>query len=305
MSTEGTDPAATSEPPPGAPPPPATPPPEPLHEDATRGKHLAGLARHPVTLSLTITGMIAGFVLGTIYASAPIGGAIAGGILLLAVGIIWTIASGRAKEDFLNAYARGRGLARQGRGTLPPMTPLLRRGDDRYATERMHGTLPGGETGTLAHYTYEETSTDSKGNRTTTYYHFTVCVCSVPETAVKVSELIVQRRFGFRFLDGFEDAFRTKQRVEVESEAMDKRFETFADPNTDPNWLRQLFAPSFIVWLADHAPDSFAFELVAGLLVTNMKGHADTAEELDAICEASSAVAKRLRDEALEQPVGG
>ena len=86
---------------------------------------------------------------------------------------------------------------------------------------------------------------------------------------------------------------------------MDKRFETFADERTDPNWLRQLFQPSFIVWLSDHAPESFAFELVAGLLVANVKGHADSADELDAVCEAASTVARRIREESLEQPVGG
>lgn len=277
----------------------------PLDHDDTRGIHLRALIRNPWVISFTITALIAGFVGGTLAAGAAVGGGGALAVLLLALLVIWLVAAGRAKEDFLNAYATARGLARQGRGTLPPATPLLRRGDDRYAVERMTGNLPGGEPGTLAHYTYEDTSTDSEGNRDTTYYHFTVCVCEVPESAHKVSELIVQRRFGFRFLDGFEDAFRSKRRVEVESEAMDKRFETFADPNADANWLRQLFAPSFIVWLSDHAPETFAFELVSGALVTNMKGHAKSAAELDSICEATSVVARRLRDEATEQPVGG
>ena len=277
----------------------------PLDDDDTRGIHLRALARHPVTLSLTATGVIAGFVIGTLAAGAPIGGAVAGGVLVLALIILWVLASGRAKEDFLNAYAGARGLARQGRGGLEPFTPLLRRGDSRYATERMTGPLAGVEPGTLAHYTYEEHTTDSEGKRETTYYHFTVGICAVPESAVKASELYCQRRFGFRFLDGFEDAFRTKQRVEVESEAMDKRFETFADANADQNWLRQLFAPSFIVWLGEHAPENFAFELVAGGLVTNTKGHLDSAAELDAFCEATAAVAKRIREESLEAPVGG
>jgi hypothetical protein len=169
----------------------------------------------------------------------------------------------------------------------------------------MDGVLPGGEPGTLAHYTYEETSRDSKGNRQTTHYHFTVALCEVHECAARVAELYCQRRVGFRFLDGFEDAFRTKRRVEVESDAMDKRFETFADADTDPNWLRQLFGPSFIVWLAEHAPQNFAFEFVAGALCVNVKGHADSAAELDALCEAAAAVARRLREEAAELPVGG
>lgn len=282
-----------------------TAPAPPLDDDDTRGAHMRALGRHPVTVSLTITGVIAGFVIGTLAAGAPIGGAAAGGVLVIALIVVWALASQRAKEDFLNAYAGSRGLAREGRGSLAPVTPLLRRGDSRYATERMTGRLAGSEPGTLAHYTYEVKSTDSEGNRETTYYHFTVGICSVPESAVKTSELYCQRRFGFRFMDGFEDAFRRKQRVEVESELMDKRFETFAGADADANWLRQLFAPSFVVWLGEQAPESFAFELVAGGLVTNAKGHLDSAAELDAFCEATAMVAKRIREESLEQAVGG
>lgn len=297
----------TSEPPPGAAAGPGGPLPAgpPQDSDDTRGVHLGVLYRHPVTVSLTITGLIAGFVIGTIVSGALIGAAVAAGVLALAALIVWLIASSRAKEDFLRAYAAARGLAREGRGSLPPATPLLRRGDDRYATERMRGGLPGGETGTLAHYTYEEESRDSKGNKQTTYYHFTVAICEIPECAVRVGELYCQRRFGFRFLDGFEDAFRSKRRVELESEQMDKRFETFADDDTDPNWLRQLFEPSFIVYLAEKAPESFAFELVAGLLCVNVKGHASSSAELDAVCEAAATVARRLREESAEQAVAG
>ena len=296
-----------SEPPAGAPDlaPVKQPAGAPLDEDDTRGTHLRKLAGHPVTVSLTITLAIACFVIGTITVGVALGAATAAGAFLLAAIVVWVLASGRAKEDFLNAYARARGLVREGRGSLPPLTPLLRRGDDRYASERMRGNLAGAEPGLLAHYTYEDHSTDSKGNRTETYFHFTVAICEVPESANKAGELYLQRRFGFRFLDGFEDAFRRKQRVEVESEVMDKRFETFADSNTDPNWLRQLFSPSFIVWLAEHAPESFAFELVAGGLVTNAKGHLDSAAELDAFCEATATVAQRLRQESLEAAVSG
>jgi hypothetical protein len=294
-----------SEPPPGArevaPGPQAAGP--PLDDDDTRGAHLRTLAGHPVTISLTLTLAIACFVIGTLTIGVALGAGVALAAILLAAIIVWVLASGRAKEDFLNAYAQSRGLVREGRGSLPPLTPLLRRGDDRYASERMRGDLGGVEPGLLAHYTYEDHSTDSKGNRTETYFHFTVGICEVPESAYRTSELYLQRRFGFRFLDGFEDAFRRKQRVEVESEVMDKRFETFADPNTDPNWLRQLFSPSFVIWLAEHAPESFAFELVAGGLVTNAKGHLDSAAELDAFCEATASVARRLREESLEAPV--
>ena len=71
----------------------------------------------------------------------------------------WLIANGRAREDFFNAYANGRGLSRVGgRSTLPPVTPLLQKGDNRYAEQRFNGVLPGGMDGSLCLYTYEDTS---------------------------------------------------------------------------------------------------------------------------------------------------
>ena len=65
----------------------------------------------------------------------------------------------------------------------------------------------------------------------------------------------MQRRSGFRFMDSAEDVFRTRQRVELESEAADKRYEIFIGKDDDMNKARQIFSPTFIVWLTDHAPD--------------------------------------------------
>ena len=52
-----------------------------------------------------------------------------------------------------------------GRRTLPAATPLLRKGDDRYAERSLAGPLGDGVDGILALYTYEEKTTDSEGNR--------------------------------------------------------------------------------------------------------------------------------------------
>ena len=180
--------------------------------------------------------------------------------------IVFLIASGKAEADFFRAYAADRGLIESGRRDLPPITPLLRKGDQRHAEHVLKGSLPGGAPGTLAHYTYTEISRDTKGNRHESDYEFTVVLLDVPESASFAGELYCQRRFGFRFLDSAEDIFRTKVRVELESEQLDKTYEIFADEGTEPNWLRQLFSPTFIVWLAEAAPAEFAFELVAGLL---------------------------------------
>jgi hypothetical protein len=291
-----------SEAPPGAPPPTsALATAGPLDADDTRGVHLRRLVRHPLTISLGLTAGIAAFTVltATVSAIAGLGGFLAA--LLLTLAIAFAIANNRAREDFFAAYASARGLVgRAGRDRLPPLTPLLRKGDERYCEQVFRGLLPGEVEGRLAHYTYEEKSTDSKGNQQTAYHRFTVVLCDAPESAIKTGELYCQRRVGFRFLDSMEDAFRTKQRVELESEDLDRSHEIFADEGTDPNWLRQLLSPSFIVWLNDEAPDGLAFELVAGILCVNVEGHLDSAAELDALCEAAAVVRRRVVEESLE-----
>jgi hypothetical protein len=63
---------------------------------------------------------------------------------------------------------------------------------------------------------------------------------------------------------------------------------------------RQILSPTFLVWLESHSPEAFAFELVAGSLVTNIKGHKKSSAELDILCTASAAVARRMQEEANE-----
>ena len=208
----------------------------------------------------------------------------------------WRLASRQARGDFFRAYADGRRLAwTDDRTTLPAITPLLLKGDRRYAEQTFVGTLPGGLDGKLALYTYE----DKRGGDVT-YHRHTVVIASVPEAAPLVRELLCHGREGPRLLDSAEDLLSRRRRIELESDAADSRYEIFAGSDDDANRVRQLFAPSFIVWLAEAAPASFAFELVAGVLVASVEGHGQTAGRLDAVCRAAARVAERLREEAAE-----
>jgi hypothetical protein len=302
-----TSPESTSQPPPGAEPaipelpePPDLPP-VPDDADDTRGRHLHRLFRHPLTLIGGGILILAVFLAAGIGVGWGVGAAGAGATLLIVVLTVWLIASSAAREDFFRAYAEGRGLSRiDGKSNLPPVTPLLRKGDRRYAEQRFNGVLPGGLDGSLCLYTYEETSTDSDGNRQTTYVHYTIAITQLPATAPFIQELFCQRRFGFRFMDSMEDVFRKRQRVEHESEAVDKKFEIFTGANDDMSRARQILSPTFLVWLESHSPEAYAFELVAGSLVCNVKGHKKSAAELDILCTASAAVARRMQDEAAE-----
>ena len=155
--------------------------------------------------------------------------------------------------------------------------------------------------GTLALYTYEDETTDSEGDRQTNYYRYTVGLVEVPECAEFVPELFCQRKFGLRALEKFEDAFRAKRAGQARERGPRRELRDLRRQGARTRtWLRQLFSPTFIVWLTDSAPKKFAFELVNGYLCCYVNGHKKTADELDKIRAASTAVAIRLREEALE-----
>lgn len=267
-----------------------------------RGYHFKRLMGSPLVL-----GLVGGLALVVFIACGVavdplvgLGGGVA--VLLLGLLVVFVIADNKAAHDFFEVYAEQRGMTLiSDRGRLPQATPLLRKGDDRYTEKTLQGRLAEGVDGTLALYTYEEETRDSDGNKQTNYYRYTVGFTPVAECKDFVPELYCQRKFGLRALEKFEDAFRTKkERVNLESEALLDKYEIFAGKEQDANWLRQLFSPTFIVWLTDAAPDKFAFELVDGNLCCYVSGHKENAAELDAVATATGAVAMRLREEALE-----
>lgn len=288
--------AATPEPAAAAPSP--APP-----EDANdlRGYHFKLLMGSLKTWALIVVpALIVGGVLAGVGVPA-LGGAAFVVVLLVGVIVAWVIADRRAADAFFSLYAAQHGLELGGRAPLPPVTPLLRKGDDRYAERTLSGHLAADCEGILALYTYEEEHTDGDGNRETNYYHYTVGLTSVPECTRFVPELYCQRKFGLRSLEKFEDVFRrSKERVKLESEVLDEKYEIFSAKGQDATWLRRLFAPTFIVWLTDSAPPKFAFELVNGNLCCYVSGHKEDAADLDTISAATAAVARRLREEASE-----
>lgn len=270
--------------------------------DDRRGYHFQRLLRKPLTWLLIGAVALIAAAAGAALVGPALGGVAAVGAPALAVVIVFAIADSKAADDFFEIYARTRGLTLlHGRGRLPAATPLLRKGDDRYTKRSMVGQLGAGFEGTLALYTYEEENRDGEGNKETSYYNYTLGFVEVPECVAHLPELYCRRKFGFRALEKFEDAFRTKkERVKLESEALDEKYEIFSAKGQDAVWLRRLFAPTFIVWLNEAAPAKFAFELVDGALCCYVSGHKESTAELDGIAAATAAVAKRLRDEAAE-----
>jgi hypothetical protein len=273
----------------------------PEDADDLRGFHFKRLLRKPLTLAAIGAATIAAGVAGAALLGPAFGGA--GAVLAFLVGllVVFWIADSEAADAFFQSYAQAHGLALGGRASLPAATPLLCKGSKRYATRTLTGAIAEGIEGTLALYTYEEQTTSGQGGSETSYYNYTLVLAQVPECVAQVPELFCQRRVGPHALERFEDAFRrSKERVKLESEVLDDRYEIFAGKGQDAVWLHRLFSPGFIVWLTDSTPKKFGFELLNGTLCCYVNGHKEDSEDLDTIAAAAATVAKRLREESTE-----
>lgn len=274
----------------------------PTDANALRGFHFKRLMRKQLTWWLIGVPALVAAVAGVAGAGVVIGVVALLAVVAIGIGVVFALADSKAADDFFNVYADNHHLVLGGKTALSSATPLLRKGDDQYAERTLSGEIAPGCDGSLVLYTYEETTTDSNGNRQTNYHKFTLGMSEIPECVQHVPELYCQKRSGLRAFEGFEDVFRrSKRRVTLESEKMGDRYEVFVGKEQDEVWLRRLFSPSFIVWLTDSAPDKFAFELVDGTLVAYVPKHREDAADLDMVAAATGAVAKRLREKSAER----
>jgi hypothetical protein len=84
------------------------------------------------------------------------------------------------------------------------------------------------------------------------------------------------------------------RQLELESEALVRRYEISTDHDQDQVRAWQLFDPALIGWLADRAPADFSFELQDGALCGFVPGALAAIDELDALCEATATVHTRV-----------
>jgi hypothetical protein len=94
------------------------------------------------------------------------------------------------------------------------------------------------------------------------------------------------------------------KKVELESTAFHERFELTADQDQDDIVLRQLFAPTFVVWLSEH-PLEPGFELRAGQLVVFIPGRCGEAGKLDFLLMAAAEISRRIQAELSEAARAG
>jgi hypothetical protein len=195
----------------------------------------------------------------------------------------------------IETWAAERGLEFSASGNLRELTPALIQGSRGSVSSLARGELADGLDGVLCHHTFS----DGVRRRDST-----AVLTSVPEGEAFAPALVCRDR---RELGNGIPAQLPAERwrgTELESTVFNQRYRLLTLAGQDPLYVRELFSPSLIAWLAHDVPAGFSFELNERHLVVALPGQATTPEELDRLCGLAAEVSRRLRAEALEEGEG-
>jgi hypothetical protein len=209
-------------------------------------------------------------------------------------------------EAKLQAYAAERGLTVRPELTWPGQPlPHEQRGPIRHASWSVAGKLPGGVAGRLRH----QAVFGSTFGMNVAMQH-TIMVCRIPESVGYLPMLSVRAEGLEPSLFYWAGDKRSREDVGgFESVELDRRYIVEVAKGQDHAWLRQLFPPSFIDWLASNTPVDFGFRLDGGVFTCECPqyrgqhradGEVDE-EHLDLLASAGGRCGSRIRDEVLEE----
>jgi hypothetical protein len=209
-------------------------------------------------------------------------------------------------QSKLEAYAAERDLIVRPELIWPGMPlPAEQTGPIRHACWSVAGKLPGGVAGRLRHQ-----AVYGKTFGMNVAMQHTIMVCRIPESVGYLPMLSVRA-------EGLEPALfywanDRRPREDVggfESMELDRKYIVEVAKGQDHAWLRQLFPPSFIDWLASNTPVDFGFRLDNGVFTCECPqyrgqhradGEVDE-EHLDLLAGAGGRAGSRIRDEVLEE----
>jgi hypothetical protein len=229
----------------------------------------------------------------------------AAGPALTALGIFLiahSSARARAEQEFFAELAPQLGLRYTMGGDHVPITPLLAAGDRRRFEHTMEGPLfgkLGGPPCLLGHYTFE---TQHEANDVTIFrpHPFTVCAVDVGAPLERFRGLYLRPRLsGLGLEHDWLNRAPKPERVELESARFNEIYDLRHTRDQDVVALRELFSPSFVVWLSEH-PLQPGFECKAGTLVVFARGHEESPGRLTLLHEAARAITRRLEKQVRE-----
>ena len=184
----------------------------------------------------------------------------------------------------IRAFAAARGLEVRDEAEVRELTPGLVGGEARALVE---GELAAGLAGRLFVHSGRREST--------------VVLTHVPESEAYVPALVCRDRESGGGKRPAELPAERWQPVELESVEFNRRYRLLILSGQDPGWVRELFSPGLIGWLAGEAPRGLGFEINEGNLVVALPGDLADAAAVERLCAAAAELAGRIRTEALEE----
>jgi hypothetical protein len=220
-------------------------------------------------------------------------------VALAVLAICFFVADSQAENEFFTRYAAVHALAHFEKSSVPAFTPLLGGGDRRHCEHWLQATSGNA----IGWFTYEVRQENGDKPDTWEPHKFTVASVDLGELDMKRFQgIYVRRRRGlFDKLDTDSNWLHTGRlkKLELESGAFNEKFELWADEDQDEIVVRELFSPTFIVWMSEH-PLTPGFELRAGTLVVFLPGHCGEAGKLDWLLMAAGDISKRIAAELTE-----
>lgn len=189
-----------------------------------------------------------------------------------------------------SSFAADRGLEPIPSFAAGPLTPLLVESGAGQLAPAARGAFGEGVDGVVGHLAYTRNQT----------FRFSVALAEVPVSTAFVPRLFCIRK-GRRTRDDEFYGFEARHsKLWTESTKLSERYTVSTSPFQDPVWLRQLFSPALVDWLASAPPADFSFELAYGALLGSVEQDDPDVASLAALCEATAHVAARVRRECEE-----
>jgi hypothetical protein len=188
------------------------------------------------------------------------------------------------------AFAAERGLEPVPALGLGALTPLLVESKHGHLAPAARGRIAADVDGVVGHLAY----TRNKA------FRFNVALVEVHASTALAPRLFCIRSGRSTRDDEFYGFGARHSKLWTESAALNQRYTISTSPFQDPNWMRQLFSPALVDYLASKPPADFSFELAYGILLGSIEDDDPGAEGLAALCEATAHVATRIARECEE-----
>ena len=188
------------------------------------------------------------------------------------------------------AFAAERGLEPLPGLGLGALTPLLVESKHCQLEPAVRGRLGGDVDGVVGHLAYKRNQTS----------RFNVALVEVPGSTALAPRVFGVRQGRSTRDDEFYGFEARHSKLWTESTGLNQRYVISTSPYQDPNWLRQLFSPGLVDYLATQPPADFSFELAYGALLGSVEDDDPGPDGLAALCEATVRVAERIAQECAE-----